>query len=187
VSSGIKSNPPVGLTVPQPHGSAGGRSCQRRRGRSVLFQSLFLMSTAKSSGSLGMASLSARSQTGHGSLGAPQQHDPGAVLTRSIRWASQTQRVLAQRPQNFIAFARNKRPRAGGCLGAAQPPWRGCLPASGVWALNVGSTGSESANRGFVPGQKVAASGEQCCTGVGEADISAALVQDKPALSDRVV
>jgi hypothetical protein len=101
-------------------------------------------------------------------------------------WASQTQRVLAQRPQNFIAFARNKRPRAGGLSRGRPASLARLSPGFGVWALNVGSTGSESANRGFVPGQKVAASGEQCCTD-READISAALVQDKPALSDRVV
>src|ERR1700751_1979394 len=78
-------------------------------------------------------------------------------------------------------------PSRGDCIGAARP-WGRPAPGSSwvVWA-GAGSNESESANRGFVPGQKVAASGEQCCTGVGEADIGAALVQDQPAISNGTI
>ena len=78
-------------------------------------------------------------------------------------------------------------PSRGDCIGAARPWGRPAPGSSWVVWTGAGSNESESANRGFVPGQKVAASGEQCCTGVGEADIGAALVQDQPALGDRAI
>ena len=62
-----------------------------------------LESTTKPSGSPGTVSASARLQRGHGLPGAPQQQ-AGALDVAPGRsgWASQTQRALAQRAQNFM-------------------------------------------------------------------------------------
>jgi hypothetical protein len=54
----------------------------------------------------------------------------------------------------------------------------------GGLALNVGSTGSESVNRGFVPGQKVAPLGEQGRARLGELYEGPALVELEPTLGD---
>ena len=92
-----------------------------------------------------------------------------------------------QRVQNSIPLGTIKRPRAGGAVSG--PPsllGKAGLPAWGL-DLNVGSTGSESVNRVFVPGQKVAASGEQRRACLGELHVAAALVQPEPALGDGAI
>ena len=100
------------------------------------------MSTTKSSGKSGTPSR--RLHTGQGSPGAPQPHACGPSQGRS-GWASQTHRLLSQRPQNLIAFTQTKRPRAGGLTRGRQPWGVVSRPLGGnarsieanVWSLRL--------------------------------------------------